>query len=1566
MDLLDGGGGIGVNRRMLIVGASSEKGMVRVGEGANATDLFLLDGKTQRAVGGARVEAIEEDDGFLVRVSRDEDAYEPDVVFVPKGGRRTVPMQPATPDVRGRVMQTSAAVFDDGYLGNADLDGVAKFAMQEQRPNVMFVPAIEPTSDGTALSFHVYKLTMPGTLLAVRPEGGGKPADGQVVRGRGRQVGTTGLRRAGVAVGGTQVVSAARARAGEERLAPAINTVAVSTPDSNGAGVLTWDATDSAARLIGFDVGIDTTNPDKRVSAQDRSLLFAVKRGAHFGCVRPVFDGSDADPQVNCTNFEAALAPVAANLRVTVRRPPAAAPAVARKPVPVEVEIENDGDADAEGVEVAVMVSRDGLSEGGQGETRILKIDSVPKRSKTTRAAIVTPAHDGALYVVAEANPTRKLAEGNIEDNLGRQALPVSPVGNNRAPVLSLSSGEASGVVAAGQPVVLAATATDPEEGDLSARIVWESSLDGVLGMGPNIAPTTLSPGVHHITATISDAGLTAAPLIYREHPGKDQLHHAWDVRAPYLAAETPEMVAAEFEIEIVVPSAPVNSAPQASAGPDLTTSVGTPVFPLASASDADGEALTVSWLATDASGVAVPIEGGNSLQPRFVATAPGAHTLLLSVSDGKVSTRDEVIVNVLAAGANRAPILMVQLPPNVQTGTPAVAIVNATDPDGDGVTLSFQLEKPAGSAALLTGGGTLNPAFVPDVPGAYALNVEADDGRGGRMTQRAFTQANTGPMNNADGGVILPGQMPPAKQNRAAGTACGNPNDCASGFCVDGMCCASACVGLCESCNGQTPGQCGAIAPGTDPRDECPGSGTCTGEPLCSTGTGIRPGSVMLAGGGAWLAGQGTDWGGVDDDRRPSACDGMTGQCAFFSMGSNMMVVDARAAAPTPMMLRPNVRSSGEDTGFHNGVLLFYDGAGDAFAWRFGFGANPHRLGGNVGHCLVSRLGNFAACLANGRPSGAGQLFDLVAGPISVAGAPLPFLRTIYVPLQIKRDPMAFSHDEKSLALLSRANEADTIALEILPVIGGGAQLVLREAGLDGKIGFSFDDQWIAFTRSTVAAGGGQDVIGVLALANARGQATVRNVSPDVMGWGWLGGGGASGALGFFNVSMATMTGSLSLLRDPAGAQPELVLDRALPDGIGFSRDLTRMGAIRETNSNGIPELWVSDLVGGVSFMAAELPNLQIRDGNQAFSTMRDRMVFGTGTVQDAPFDRMFVAQLFPPYGSLLYEAGRTVGQIESTNDNRVVFLSELTQPQGGRGVLRIFEGMSPSRVLTIGVNDGFAQIDNQIIYSVSGQGASDGLYRMPIVPSGMMMTETNCNPLQPSCAAGFGCFLRPPADKTFCEPAGNSTRRMPCAGDNQCVPGTQCVDQTCKMICEIGQTACPGDEPTCFLLPGNARYGVCSLTPPGMTMMGGGSCDPVRIIGCSAIEGCYVNSGDGSRMCLISGAGQEGAACGNHSNCDKGLGCYPHGPPGMEQPTCLRFCDLGGAPCGGAWPFCNRISPAGPYGACMATPPGMPLVDGGAPPPDGGVEPPDAAVETDAGTGAPDGGAMMPSDAL
>jgi hypothetical protein len=92
---------------------------------------------------------------------------------------------------------------------------------------------------------------------------------------------------------------------------------------------------------------------------------------------------------------------------------------------------------------------------------------------------------------------------------------------------------------------------------------------------------------------------------------------------------------------------------------------------------------------------------------------------------------------------------------------------------------------------------------------------------------------ACTAPSYCAAGGACMGGRRP-------NGAACTIDNDCGSNYCVDGICCQTACATACHTCNNST-GTCSLTPGGMDPRNDCKGdmvgaicSGTCDGNGAC------------------------------------------------------------------------------------------------------------------------------------------------------------------------------------------------------------------------------------------------------------------------------------------------------------------------------------------------------------------------------------------------------------------------------------------------------------------------------------------------------------------------------------------------------------------------------------------------------------------------------------------------------------------------------------------------------------------------------------------------------------
>ena len=77
--------------------------------------------------------------------------------------------------------------------------------------------------------------------------------------------------------------------------------------------------------------------------------------------------------------------------------------------------------------------------------------------------------------------------------------------GANESPVTTIGSPTDGAAFAAGENISFIGSATDPEDGDISASLVWASDLDGPIGTGSSFS-STLSEGIHAVTATATDS----------------------------------------------------------------------------------------------------------------------------------------------------------------------------------------------------------------------------------------------------------------------------------------------------------------------------------------------------------------------------------------------------------------------------------------------------------------------------------------------------------------------------------------------------------------------------------------------------------------------------------------------------------------------------------------------------------------------------------------------------------------------------------------------------------------------------------------------------------------------------------------------------------------------------------------------------------------------------------------------------------------------------------------------------------------------------------------------------
>jgi S-adenosylmethionine hydrolase len=170
------------------------------------------------------------------------------------------------------------------------------------------------------------------------------------------------------------------------------------------------------------------------------------------------------------------------------------------------------------GPSVTITAPADGTTVNDGAAVNFTGTASDTEDGDITAAISWTSSIDGALGTGGSVNATLSVGThtitATVTDSGGLPASDVITVHVNGGPSVTITAPANGTTVNDGTAVNFTGTASDNEDGDLTAAISWTSSIDGALGTGGSVN-ATLSVGTHTITATVTDSGgLPASDVI--------------------------------------------------------------------------------------------------------------------------------------------------------------------------------------------------------------------------------------------------------------------------------------------------------------------------------------------------------------------------------------------------------------------------------------------------------------------------------------------------------------------------------------------------------------------------------------------------------------------------------------------------------------------------------------------------------------------------------------------------------------------------------------------------------------------------------------------------------------------------------------------------------------------------------------------------------------------------------------------------------------------------------------------------------------------------------------------
>ena len=185
-------------------------------------------------------------------------------------------------------------------------------------------------------------------------------------------------------------------------------------------------------------------------------------------------------------------------------------------------------------------------------------------------------------------------------------------------------------------------------------------------------------------------------------------------------------------EIQATAPVLTTNKAPVVNAGADQTITLPAKATLTAAATD-DGlpnGVLTYSWSVIHGTGVTLSSQTASSIQATF--SAAGMYTFRVTVSDGQLSSSDDVIVTAVAGTitTNKAPVVNAGTDQTITFPAAATLAATATDDGLPNGVLSYLWTVVNGTGVTLSSPTASSTQATFPAAGTYTLRITVSDGQ--------------------------------------------------------------------------------------------------------------------------------------------------------------------------------------------------------------------------------------------------------------------------------------------------------------------------------------------------------------------------------------------------------------------------------------------------------------------------------------------------------------------------------------------------------------------------------------------------------------------------------------------------------------------------------------------------------------------------------------------------------------------------------------------------------------------------------------------------------------------